>query len=548
MNPALALQASTLADPNAMPGAQMPGQPPAQPSAVVPQDVALKLAAGTTDTSKGPTTTQVVPTPEINQNVAAIAQSGVDEVAAQEKLKATAVANEQLEAKSAADRAALAAQTEKDREEARQWKEVELPKRMAAWDAAQAEAEKKSTMTTLWQDMSTPRKLLTAIGVGLGAAASSYNHGPNQAYEIYRDAENAHRQAAESELQNAVRKAQAKGASVEQVTKLFTSKIEDLDHREITKDALLIKQLEALKKTNPTAAANADVTISKIKEDKAKKELDARMALAQHRTDEGSIHTVTSSESTPTAPAGGGKSEGLAINAASARRQMDEINKLPLPTPEEVSIASTAERSYERQQAQELEVKGGGVSQMINELGREHAPGLFPKTPLGDISETSKQVLGTERAIAAQVLLPKFGPRSQANEKAWERGTRELTGQSGDSVEEMQRKRKNLDAEVAIMERAASGTPAAAKQGLGTVGSPVHPRGIAPAKQDAAAGAASDWEAVGAAIRGGKVKLSGTELKDMQEAYSAQKAASLRGSVDPEAAQFFRLLRIRKGI
>ena len=394
MNPALALQASTLADPNTMPGAQMPGQPPAQPSAVVPQDVTLKLAAGTTDTSKGPTTTQVVPTPEINQNVAAIAQSGVDEVAAQEKLKATAVANEQLEAKSAADRAALAAQTEKDREEARQWKEVELPKRTAAWEAAQAEAEKKATMTTLWQDMSTPRKLLTAVGVGLGAAASSYNHGPNQAYEIYRDAENAHRQAAESELQNAVRKAQEKGASVEQVTKLFTGKIEDLDHREIAKDALLIKQLEALKKTNPTAAANADITISKIREGKAQKELDARMALAQHRTNEGSIHTVTSSESTPTAGGGSENKAGDAMRDAAllqARGGLEELAKTGGAGKSAREKALTNQESIDRAHKQSETTTGAAVNWVARGVG------AVPTEPLAGINPKDKTALQAER-------------------------------------------------------------------------------------------------------------------------------------------------------
>ena len=304
INPALAVNATTLEDPNAMPGAQMPGQPPAIPSAAVPANVVLKMAEGTSQTSAGPTTSGVVVSPALKQTVADQSQAGKDIVTAQEQLKASSVANEQHDLKAAQDTARIAEEADKQREVARQLRDAERAKALAEWHAAQEASDKNAKMTTLWSDMSTPRRLLTSIGIGLGAAAASYNHGPNQAYEIYRDAENAHRHAEEIELQNSVRKAQAKGATVEQVLKMFKDKMEEIDHQEISKNSLIIKQAEALKKTNPTAAANADIIIAKAKEDRAKQEHDALLSLAPRETQPGTTTTTTTTvETTPAATA-----------------------------------------------------------------------------------------------------------------------------------------------------------------------------------------------------------------------------------------------------
>lgn len=73
-------------------------------------------------------------------------------------------------------------------------------------------------------------------------------------------------------------------------------------------------------------------------------------------------------------------------------------------------------------------------------------------------------------------------------------------------------------------------------------------RGIPAAKQDAAISAVDDYTAIRDAMKAKKLNLTNRESLDLAEAYTAQKKAAQNGSVDEDAARFFREVRQRKGI
>ena len=149
----------------------------------------------------------------------------------------------------------------------------EIQKKITAHETerqkAVAEREAASKITDYWEDKSVPAKVIAAIAQGFGAYASSINGGPNYAYEILKDAQQADRQRKELRLQNAVKKLEQSGVDYGRILEFEKAARERIDHEQTAGENALMKKADALKKALPQAQASADAFKAKTLQNQA---------------------------------------------------------------------------------------------------------------------------------------------------------------------------------------------------------------------------------------------------------------------------------------
>ena len=262
--------------------------------------------------------------------------------------------------------AAQAFQAEQARIEAQKQKDMQ-----AAYQEIQrlaADKEKNTHITSLYEDMSTPRRILSALAVGFGAYGAGLTGGPNTAAQMLQKEMDQDLERKKFKVQNYLQQMKAAGARPEQIRRMA----EDSQKHLLATQQAQLNTIEAQAKQVlapfPQAQQQAQALLAGKREEMAKDQRNFAMELAQTkgRTAE-SGHTVSTSMEGGV-PRNAPNSidvqsfERMKDNAKLAARLLDLQKKGQVPTPEMV-------REYEQNenviiQRAEAEQKGGKPSQL----------------------------------------------------------------------------------------------------------------------------------------------------------------------------------------
>ena len=341
--------------------------------------------------------------------------------------------------------------------------------------------EANTKITTLFEDMTAPRRILAKIGVAMGSLGGSLTGSPNYAQEMLTHEMDLDFKAKQHKAEQYMQEMQMAGALPAQIRQWGADAQEHALASQKAQLALIESHANTMLAPWPQAQRALQQTIA---DEKAKNGQNiANFVAGNTGVTSGSTMeptTVSTTEGKGKSAGGGPKDNALALSAAAGKRDMDRLGQLTPPTPEELRTAHEAERAHERQESQELKPEGGGTSQFINEIGRQFSPGSFPETSEGEISESAKEYINIAKANATRLLTQQLGPRAAGNEKLWDRNMRTLVPYQGDSPEVIQRKAAKLGEGIADMEALANGTKAGDKLAAAAGGAPARPANAKP--------------------------------------------------------------------
>jgi len=279
----------------AAPSGEVP--PPAPQPALVPMQVggvgafanpatgAITAPDVTSTTTKDPTSseTHVPKTPAIAAASGKLAGSEEQALAAQDRKTSQAIQEETFRAE------------QKDRE-AQQAKAqlAELQAANKASDERLAEATQRVRArqeeyrnfkpTSYVEDMGTLRRVLSAIGMGLGHYSSAMTGAPNTAYQIYASQENAHREKQKAIAEKKAQEIEMATGDVNAANDFRRRTLATINDRYLATNAYLQRQIDGKIARIPKAAADGEATKAALARDYGKAELEQANLLAGHKT------------------------------------------------------------------------------------------------------------------------------------------------------------------------------------------------------------------------------------------------------------------------
>ena len=184
-----------------------------------------------------------------------------------------------------AEQARIEAQRQKDAQEA--YREIQ---RLAA------DKEKNTKITSLYEDMSTPRRILSAIALGFGTYGAAITGGPNTAAQMLQKEMDQDLERKKFKVQNYLEQMRAAGARHEQISRMAE---ESQKHLLATQQAQLNTieaQANQVLAPFPQAQQKSQALLAGKKEEIAKDQRNFAMELAQTKSKTAeSGHTVSTS-------------------------------------------------------------------------------------------------------------------------------------------------------------------------------------------------------------------------------------------------------------
>jgi hypothetical protein len=403
-------------DPNALLLAQqgavaVPGGPPVATDAsgvpaVVPYE-STTVRGPSTDTRNE--TTRTVATPEIKEaevKVAAAADAGRK---AEEAQIARNVQVEGIEAGSAEKEADILARAAKDRDDLKAQSDRMIAEGMAAAKNARQELAATKQGSYL-DDMSMPRRFLTALSLGAGTFASAYGV-QNSALEIFKSNEAAYRAKKEAELQRKTQAVLDATGNIQAARNIWIDGQVDINNRVMVQRDVLKAQTLAQTKRIPQSEITGQKVLAQFDKDTASDELKQRnlFAIKQSNgsTEQGAQVTTATVTGTKPGDAAGPKLPGMsdaeAKKAMYGTQILDAVKKIKsLPEPSDDDLRQFNRNAMGMRAAAENSTKGLTGPLRVAAL---RAFGVSPESLVEGIKDPRVQETLLNYAVAGGLII-----------------------------------------------------------------------------------------------------------------------------------------------
>jgi hypothetical protein len=308
----------------------------------------------TSTTTKAPTAseTKVPRTPDIAAASDKLAGAEGQALAAQDRKTSQAIQEETFRAE----------QKDREAQQAKaQLAEVQAANKAADDRLAEATQQVRARQeeyrnfkpTSYVEDMGTLRRVLSAIGMGLGHYSSAMTGAPNTAYQIYANQENAHREKQKAIAEKKAQDIEMATGDVNVANEFRKRTLTAINDRYLATNAYLQRQIDAKVARIPKAAADGEATKAALARDYGKAELEQANLLAGHRTTQEEEKSTTVVEGKGAGETGRARLPGQRdLEGAATAEIMDEkatwLDKHPeaAPTPEQVTAVHNNEMQY----------------------------------------------------------------------------------------------------------------------------------------------------------------------------------------------------------
>jgi hypothetical protein len=491
-------------DPNAlllaqqMPGApamtpQVPGAPPVAPDA----SGQAAIVPFTSTTVRGPSTdtrsetARTLPTEQIKAAEVKVATAADSGRKAEEARIARDVKVEGIEADSAQKEADILANAARERDALKAQSD-----RMIAEGMAEAKAARQDLAGTkqgsYLDDMSMPRRFLTALSLGLGTYASAYGV-QNSAMEIFKSNEAAYRAKKEAELKNKAQRVLDATGNIQAARNIWIDGQVDINNRVMVQRDVLKAQTMAQTKRVPQAAMSGQKVLAQLDKDNAADELKQANLFAlktsSGSTTQGAQTSTTTVEGTKPGEAGPkmpGMSDAEAKKAMYGTQILDAVKKIKtLPDPSDEDLRKFNRNAMGMRAAAENSTKGLSGPLRVAAL---RAFGVSPESLVEGIKDPRVQETLLNYAVAGGLIIRDQSGAAITNAEDINNAMQRLP-QAGEA---RQVKRSKLDAveKNGQLMLQLAGPGAAARLALPVPGTPAAAPAPAPAPAPAATQAA----------------------------------------------------------
>jgi hypothetical protein len=411
-------------------------------SGIVPYKTVTDKNAST-DVHKS--TTSTVATPEILGAQAQVARATDAEKAAREAKTGVDIQIEQANADAATREAEIRAQRMRDSEAIQKANAAETARLIAEQKAARADLAATKPGTYL-DDMSMPRRFLTALSLAGGTYASAWGV-QNGAMEIYHSNEKAYRENQEAKLAARAQRLASATGDIKAAQDMLVAGQANILNREILQLADLKAKTEAQIKRVPQAALNGQAAIAQIDKATAEKELQQANLFAQKveggSTTRGVEHSETNVVGTKPggSTAGPPKEAGQVLNAAGQARLVARAKELPELSADDVHQMGEDIIAADRLDKSSAE---SGVRQGFNRAGKALLPSVFPESGYANVDPKKAEKWQILRELNRSQVASEFGARLAGNPDALRSTEEGRLPNSTDSPENARRKENEI--------------------------------------------------------------------------------------------------------